>query len=46
MTQSYGAAESAFSTPLTGKERRLISQAVQLLESKLFQREGWITDPD
>jgi DNA repair protein RadC len=45
MTQFDGAAESAFSTPLTGKERQQIHQAVQLLESKLFQRDGWITDP-
>jgi DNA repair protein RadC len=45
MTQSYGVAESTFSTPLTGKERQLINQAVQLLESKLFRLEGWITDP-
>ncbi|HDC4501865.1 DNA repair protein RadC [Enterobacter asburiae] len=45
MTQPSGNAETTFSPPLTATEKQLINQAMKLLEERLFQREGWITDP-
>lgn len=45
MTQPNSAAETTFSPPLTGDEQTLIDRALQVLERRLFQREGWLTDP-
>ncbi|WP_446027562.1 JAB domain-containing protein [Lelliottia amnigena] len=45
MTQLETLAESASISLLTDSEKRFIRKAVQLLEDRLFQREGWITDP-
>lgn len=46
MTQLDCVVRSTFSTPLTGEEISLINRAVQVLERKLFQRDGWITQPN